>query len=370
MIAKLSTDAERGGDAGSGAGMLTGMARRPRPLPDALGDAFSVEQARVAGVSSGRLRGSDLLRPFRGTRMRPICVDDDTSDDDVSPMMREANALQAEIGRRAQALATVAPPAWVFTHATAAVLWGLPMPLHLLRLVLDGEPRAAIPPRGLDIATLDARRAPRGSGMCGHQLKSTMVSVRSRHGLRVADPAGVWAQLAPLLTIDELIAIGDAIVHIPRRRGMKRGTSRDALGTPAELAAALVAGRREGIGKLREALPRIRVGSASPGETRIRLAVVRAGLPEPDLDVDVVAADGTPIGYTELAYPRWRLLVEYEGDHHRVSRAQWNRDIEKHAACAAEGLTVIRLTSAHAYPSTGPAVRRIRDALQRAGWHP
>ena len=91
-------------------------------------------------------------------------------------------------------------------------------------------------------------------------------------------------------------------------------------------------------------------------------------MPEPTLDFDVIASDGTAIGFTELAYPEYRLLIEYEGDHHRTDREQWQRDVDKHAACVDEGWQVLRLTSKHLYPSTEPAVDRVFTALVRGGW--
>ena len=195
----------------------------------------------------------------------------------------------------------------------------------------------------------------------------TRTSVIDRGGFRVTDAPTTWAHLAELLTVDELIEVGDAIVHIPRARGMRRGRVSDAHASVADLEV-VAACPRPGAGKLRAALPHIRVGSASPGETRVRLSLVSAGLPEPELDFDVIASDGTPIGYTELAYPEHRVLIEYEGDHHRVDAAQWERDIQKHAACAAEGWTVVRITSAQMKPTPGVAVSRVRAALVRAGW--
>jgi hypothetical protein len=118
---------------------------------------------------------------------------------------------------------------------------------------------------------------------------------------------------------------------------MHRGTPADALAARDDLVEAMEAGRRVGAARLRAALGLIRVGAASPPETRIRLACVRRQLPEPLLDVDVFGVDGRPIGFTELAFPDHGVLVEYEGDHHRRSPKQWQRDIEKHAACVAAG---------------------------------
>lgn len=183
----------------------------------------------------------------------------------------------------------------------------------------------------------------------------------------MTNAATTWAHLAELLTVDELIAVGDAIVHIPRARGMRRGKPADALASISDLQAVAAAPRR-GAAKLREAIAHVRVGSASPTETDVRLALIRAGLPEPELDVDVYASDGTAIGYTEIAYEKYRILVEYEGDHHRRDRAQWERDILKHAACSAAGWEVIRITSPQMRPTPSVAVSRVRAALVRAGW--
>lgn len=302
----------------------------------------------------------DLRRPFHGARMRQRAIDPGPAPLDESPRTREARLLRAEIERLIRALQAIASPGWFVSHVAAAVWWGLPVPLRLLRTCT----------MALDVSVIGARRAPRGRGMHGRQLSPALVTVRTHRGVEVASPASVWAQLAPQLSVLELIELGDAIVYVPRRRGMARGVSADALGTIDQLEAALHAGRRQGAARLRAALPSVRVGAASPAETRIRVAAASAGLPELELDVDVFARDGAPIGFTELAHPEYHLLYEYEGDHHRTDRAQWNRDIAKHAACVAAGWEVVRLTSMHAYPSAAPAVARMREALGRAGWRP
>lgn len=330
------------------------MSRRPAPLPPRLPAAFSVRDAQAAGVTLRRLRARDLDAPFWGVRRRAGREDDDR-DDELSPVAREGNRLRRKVVQQTAAYAARAAGGILFTHATAAVVWDLPVPLRLLRQASEA----------IDVAVLDTRRAPKGAGVRGHQLRAQLTDVREHCGLAVASPACVWAQLAPALSVDELIELGDAVVHVPRRRGMQRGGASDARGTVDELEDAARAGRRLGAAKLRAALPLIRVGAASPPETRIRLACLRAGLPAPELDVDVFAVDGRAIGYTELAFPAHRVLVEYEGDHHRRDRTQWHRDIHKHAACAAAGWEVVRLTAADLHREAAPAVARIADALRR-----
>lgn len=334
----------------------------PRPLPPDLGPEFSARAALDAGVSRRRLRHSSLEAPFRGARMRRVACSPDAGID-PNPVAAEATRLRAEIVRRARAYAAVAPEYAFFSHTVAVVLWEQPAPLRLLR---DAAAH-------LDVGVLAPQRAVRGAGVHAHRMAARLTSVRTRGGLRLTSPASTWASLAAELTVDELVELGDAIVRVPRvptAGGMVRGREGSGLATIAQLTAAMNAGRRTGIAKLREALPQIRVGSASPPETRLRLACLRNGLPEPELDYDVFAADGNMIGYTEMAYVLFRILIEYEGDHHRTDRDQWHRDIEKHAACVAAGWEVLRLTSVHMRDGGMPAVTRIRDALVRAGWRP
>ena len=338
------------------------MPRPPNPLPASLPAVFTVGAAERAGVSRGRLQARDLEAPFRGVRVRvaPRPTASAIEADDVSPRAREGRRLRAEILARVAAYAPIMPAGAFFSHATAAVLWDLPLPLRVLRDTA----------REIDVAVHDARRGMKAAGVRGHQLRASMTPVRDRRGIRLTSPATTWALLGSLLGVDELVEVGDAIVHIPRARGMRRGVAEDALATPGQLGLALAAGRRIGADRLREALPLVRVGSASPGETRLRLALVRAGLPEPDLDVDVFAEDGTAIGFTELAYVRHRVLIEYEGDHHRTDRTQWDRDIDKHAACVDAGWDLVRITARHLLDRGGVAAARVRAALIRAGWRP
>ncbi len=287
---------------------MTGRA----PLPPRLPAVFSVDAARRAGVSVGRLRAQDLDLPFRGVRARRTSAIPKPPAHDESPAARRSRELRREVLRLAEAYALVAAPGAFFSHGTAAAIWDLPVPLRILRAAA----------RRLDVAVSDERRSPKGARINGHHLRSDMTQVRAHGGLPVTSAATTWTLLAPDLDLDELIEVGDAIAYVPRRRGMVRGALDDALATAEQLDSAMNAGRRRGVGAMRRALPLIRTGAASPGETKVRLACVRAGLPEPELDLDVFDARGHPIGFTELGFRAYSVLVEYEGDHHRVDRTR------------------------------------------------
>jgi hypothetical protein len=94
---------------------------------------------------------------------------------------------------------------------------------------------------------------------------------------------------------------------------------------------------------LRTALKEARRGSASPGETRLRLVLVRAGLPEPELNVPLYGADGSYLGKPDVVYRRQRVVFEYEGDGHR-ERKQFRYDVERYERLSDEGWVVVRVT--------------------------
>lgn len=166
----------------------------------------------------------------------------------------------------------------------------------------------------------------------------------------------------------KLIILGDAIVGIPRdERGIRHPERAGA--TIEQLQASIDAGSRPGLKKLRAALERIRVGCSSPLETDYRLDAEDAGLPEPELDVEIFDARGRRVGISEFVYRQYSVVVEIEGDHHRSSKHQWNRDLQKYRDYASAGWEVVRLT-AHDIRTQRTAARIVREVLIRRGWRP
>jgi hypothetical protein len=100
--------------------------------------------------------------------------------------------------------------------------------------------------------------------------------------------------------------------------------------------------RARGIRQLRELLPLVDGGAASPRESRIRLALYDAGLPRPQTQIPVL--DGSrPIAYLDMGWPDYLVAVEYDGDHHRKIRAQYVRDINRLRMLEARGWIVVRV---------------------------
>jgi hypothetical protein len=311
---------------------------------------FSVAQATEAGATPRRLRAKDLSSPFHGAR-RVTQVDAHQEEDDSTPFARDRR-VRAAVHEAARAYATVMPPGSFFCGRTAAVLVGAPLP--------HGEV--------LEVAVLAPRRAPRGKGIRGRTVAPHLVEVRREGGLLVSTPATTWAMLGRDLDERQLIVLGDALVRVPRDRA---GDSHRelALTSPAELQSSLDLGPRPRAGRrLVAALDRIRVGSASPLETEYRLDAESQGLPDPVLDMPILDGRGRRLGISEVVYPRFRTVAEIEGDHHRVSQQQWDRDIAKYRSYAEAGWHVVRLTARNIRGSRPDAVALVRRALLMRGW--
>jgi hypothetical protein len=323
---------------------------QPSPIPSELGPSFTAKQARDAGVSASRLRARDLQTPFHGVRVRPPTEEGPQKNDEDDPDVVKEHPIIA----LARQYALRMTEHEFFSHLSAAIIWGLPLPPAI-------ENTSA-----LDVSVFAPLRASRGRGVHGHQARKGSTTVR-RHpktGLRVSSPVSTWAAVAPMLEHPyDVVAMADAIVRVPRAPGaFARPLSRP-LGTIAELDACVRAGRRVGVSTLRDALPFVRLGASSRPETWTRLTLMDAGLPEPTLDHDVFDEYGMFLACVDMAYPELRIAIEYEGDHHRSDAQQWAKDVDRYDALTAHGWRVIRVTKRLLFDHPQELVRRVRTAI-------
>ncbi|MDN6529139.1 MAG: DUF559 domain-containing protein [Brevibacterium sp.] len=93
-----------------------------------------------------------------------------------------------------------------------------------------------------------------------------------------------------------------------------------------------------------EAFSLTRLTVDSPRETWLRLWFIDNGFPEPVVHPRVRSRIKNVVLQPDLGYPELKLAIEYEGDHHRSSPGQFNRDIERRQLLEAEGWTVLRVT--------------------------
>lgn len=285
---------------------------KPSPLPRELSDAFSVKEARESGVTRDRLRSSDLVAHFHGSRMTR----------QPAPHGDEHARRHAVLLERCRAYVPVAPAGFAFSHVTAARLYRMPLPDHLEREA------------SLDVATPGDTR-PRRRGVIGHRVE--LGDTRVVESLPVIAPERCWLQLASRLSIEELIVAGD---HLVRRRAP--ASTLLALG---EVVAGAAGAR--GVRSAQTALGDIRAGTDSPPETRTRLILVRAGLPEPVVGYTVIDDDGYFVGTPDLAYVAERIAIEYEGEVHRTDLRVFDDDIDRRERFERAGWRVVRVRAHH-----------------------
>jgi len=296
--------------------------RTPLPL-ELRGGPFTVAEGRELGQGEGRLRNAELSRPAYGVRL-----------------------LGPAQGLTQLALATrlVLPDSSAFSHLSAARILGLPVARRWAateRLDVMGDTAAAI-----------VRRA----GCRGHRgLESRRVV--TRRGLRVVSPEDTWCDLASdrAMSLDELIVLGDAAIHY--RRGIPS----------SQLAEAVHRRRgRRGSRLMAEALPHLRARSNSPMETRARLLFLRGGLPEPELNVVINDSDsGQWLSDSDFVWRKQRVVAEFDGDHHRTDRLQWQNDVARCQNLQDDGWAFMQLTyaSVMVQPRNSATVDRLRRLL-------
>lgn len=171
-------------------------------------------------------------------------------------------------------------------------------------------------------------------------------------------PALLWVQLASVLDVDDLVAVGDAIVG-----------AKPALASIDELRILTRRwGRRRGGRMAAVAIDQLRVGSLSRPESLQRLQLVRAGVPEPELNVRVEDRFGKLISMGDLVWRRYRTVLEYEGDGHRTSRTKFRSDITRGENYADGDWFSMRSHADDVFGDPNDLIRRVARRLSAQGW--
>lgn len=77
--------------------------------------------------------------------------------------------------------------------------------------------------------------------------------------------------------------------------------------------------RARGVRQLRELLPLVDGGAASPRESEVRLWLHDSGFPRPQTQIPVVQGS-RPVAFLDMGWPEYHVAVECDGDHHRKER--------------------------------------------------
>jgi hypothetical protein len=339
-------------------------------LPAALANQpFTAEDLRCWHLPPAVLRRRSLHAPTRGVRVLAV----------PQTLIERVDAFDAGLPQDA-----------AFSHVTAAQLWGLSLP------------------RGLaDRETVDVMRA---TGLpqtrrvgCQGRRGAENRAIWSLRGFRVTGLADTWCDLGelavganPTMTLDDLVVVGDEIVHRldEAAKGSEWGPDEDlgpapfvlwvrpdegdqtravpslgqgsnAPGGLAQLRDALSARTRpRGKSVLTQALALVRSGARSPMETRSRLMFHRAGFPEPLVNEVVRDADGGFLLEGDLVWPERRVIGEYQGEHH-ASIKRRSADSNRAALAEDDGWRVLEIFSedVHRAPRRIACLTRFARAL-------
>jgi very-short-patch-repair endonuclease len=104
----------------------------------------------------------------------------------------------------------------------------------------------------------------------------------------------------------------------------------------------------------------------SPMETRLRLLLILAGLPRPQVQVSLGNATSF-LGRADLYYPDARLIIEYDGGTHRVSFAADNR---RQNRLLEAGYRILRFSASDVLGSPEDVIALVRSALSEAATAP
>jgi very-short-patch-repair endonuclease len=100
----------------------------------------------------------------------------------------------------------------------------------------------------------------------------------------------------------------------------------------------------------------------SPMETRLRVGLVRSGLPAPEVQHPVLDEHGYPLARVDLAYPAARLALEYDGATHLEPRRR-AADRERDTVLAGQGWETRRFGPHDVDDGLFQTVDRIRRLL-------
>lgn len=169
-------------------------------------------------------------------------------------------------------------------------------------------------------------------------------------GLRVSGDIPMFIELGGQLGLVDLVVVGDWLV---RRRGM----------TPERLLEACERSRHRDARKALAAARFVRADVDSPMETRLRLLLVLAGLPEPVVNLVVRDEVGEVIRRYDLSYPVVRVAVEYNGKLHVEVVENWEDDLERRADMDEDDWRLVVVIGSGIYRDPMRTLRRVHRVL-------
>jgi hypothetical protein len=232
--------------------------------------------------------------------------------------------------------------------------------------------------------TAVARRLPAGAAFSGWTAAWLHgLDVRPCDPIEVTIPepigsnrlAGAWVRRKALASTEVLLRKGlpatsaiRTVVDLAAREPMTEGVVAADLFLHASLVS--VAELRDfiaehaggkGIVRIRRVVDLAEPKAESPIQTRLRMHLVLAGLPRPEVQVSIHDDRGRFLGRPDLLFRSERLALEYDGGNHRQRLVE---DDRRQNRLIGAGLQLLRFTAADVYESPNTVAMRVRQWLE------
>lgn len=120
-----------------------------------------------------------------------------------------------------------------------------------------------------------------------------------------------------------------------------------------------------GLRRLKEALPLVDGGAASPNETWLRLLLIDAGFPRPTTQILVL--DGRRlVAELDMGWEEFMVAAEYDGDYHRTNRKRYAWDIKRQRKLERLGWIDIRVINED---REDDIIARVDEAMNSRGFY-
>ncbi|WP_354178142.1 hypothetical protein [Arthrobacter sp. UYP6] len=202
-------------------------------------------------------------------------------------------------------------------------------------------------------------------GIRGHRRRLQSSEITSIGGVPLTGVARTWVDLAGRMDVDGLVAAADWMVSEHRREFGEPRVPQIPLADLSSYVESLRGTRF--LRRVEEALELVRVGVDSPPETRLRLMLMRARLPEFTVNCRIDSPRIHRAVWADLGSREYRVCVEYEGLHH-LTPEQQALDNERDALTALAGWRQIKINRLQLRQPDAVVLAPIRKALRDNGW--
>ncbi|BBZ62756.1 endonuclease domain-containing protein [Mycolicibacterium monacense] len=122
-----------------------------------------------------------------------------------------------------------------------------------------------------------------------------------------------------------------------------------------------------GIRRLRKTLTLVDAGAESPQETRLRLLIIRSGLPRPVTQIPVHNELGRVVRRIDMGWPDAMVGIEYDGEQHFTNPHDYAADIERLEFLAARGWLIVRVSATQLRHRRAEIIDRVTAARRAHG---